>query len=37
MKKLESIQKFYDDLKGKADLAGEQIEDTKKTLQQVLF
>lgn len=32
MKKLESIQKFYDDLKGKADKAGEQIEDTKKTL-----
>lgn len=34
MKKLESIQKFYDDLKGKADRAGKEIEDTKKVLNQ---
>lgn len=33
MKKLESIQKFYDTLRDKADKAGEQIEDTKKILQ----
>lgn len=37
LKKLESIQKFYDELKGKADLAGEQIEKTKKTLNQGLI